>query len=1225
MKKILFVVSILALGAILFCAAPQGEIKYSSSLGTQGFSLNNSDQSYVEIVYSINKLIFEDKEINEELFTKLILPGQLLPADEGTPDLPGESRFIAIPQGSHIDVSLIDFNTVTYNDVNIAPAPRIPLDTEDAPLEYNKDYTIYNQDALYPENPIITSKPTSIRGVDVISLGIKPFQYNPVSKQLIVYTDMVIDVQFIGGNNKFGEDRLRNIWFEPILQSAILNYDILPEYELNKTSSHRTDDYEYIVITPDDPVFLAWADSISIFRNEQGIRTGVVTTADIGGNTVTAIESYINDAYNTWDIPPVAVLLIGDYGTVGNTIVSPIWDNYCVSDHIYADVTGNEIEDLVLARITARDESELDIMISKMLDYERTPPEDANVYNNPITALGWQTERWFQICSEAIGGFWNNELGKDQIRINAIYEGNPQVDPWSTYSNTPTILNYFGPNGLGYIPQTPAELGGWTGGNATMVNNAINSGAFMLVHRDHGSESGWGEPNYGTGSMSGLNNETPVFVFSINCLTGKYNINGECFAEKFHRHPQGALGLIAASEVSYSFVNDTFMWGMMDYMWPEFLPDMGTTPTDCDFIRPAFANSAGKLFLFYSNWPNNNNSKEVTYNLFHHHGGAFMNVYSEVPQQLTVTHPTELLSGITSFEVNADEGSFIALSVAGEVIGTAIGTGSAISIDIPVQTPNNSMKVVVTKQNYYRYSQDVDIIAPGQYVIFEALTCTEISGHIDNSIQSLDTVQMDITLLNIGLSATGSDVAATISTSSNCVNILDNTLSCGSIPASSTLLVEDAFQVEFLAGIEDNTEIIFSLEVSCDGETWNSFFEVLVHAPDLVYDSFEIDVTSGSDEILDPGETGEILISIANVGSGYSYNSVIMLYTVDPNVTLSGSGNISSINPGEIGIIEQPFIVSIDPSSPIEYFAEINILVQDENGLTHENTFNLPIGFIAHNFEAGEGGWEHMVLGDEWLDEWHLSSYRNHTEDGMYSMKCGGLDELSYSNFVYAALVMPEVELATNSTVRFHHWMEVGANNNGMTWDGGLIEISVDGGEWEQVTPVGGYPCVMLNMPTSPFAEGTEVFAGNINWEEVEIDLSEYSGMAQLRFVLGSAGLVTGEGWYIDDIYYTSPTGISDNSIIPVATSLNGNFPNPFNPSTTITYSLSNETNVNIEIYNMKGQKVRTLKNEEQTAGDYNVVWNGKDDSSKSTASGVYFYKMQAGNYQQTKKMILMK
>jgi len=162
-------------------------------------------------------------------------------------------------------------------------------------------------------------------------------------------------------------------------------------------------------------------------------------------------------------------------------------------------------------------------------------------------------------------------------------------------------------------------------------------------------------------------------------------------------------------------------------------------------------------------------------------------------------------------------------------------------------------------------------------------------------------------------------------------------------------------------------------------------------------------------------------------------------------------------------------------------------------------------------------------------------------------------------------------------------------------------------------------------MPTSPFAEGTEVFAGDIDWEEVEIDLSGYTGMAQLRFVMGSAGLITGEGWYIDDIYYTNPTGISDNSIIPKVTSLNGNYPNPFNPTTTIAYSLSKEAHVNIEIFNMKGQKVRTLKNEEQTAGDYNAVWNGKDDNSKPAASGVYFYKMEAGNIQQTKKMILMK
>jgi hypothetical protein len=148
--------------------------------------------------------------------------------------------------------------------------------------------------------------------------------------------------------------------------------------------------------------------------------------------------------------------------------------------------------DIVFARITARDYSELEVMITKFLDYERTPPTNPDFYNHPITALGWQTSRWFQICTESIGGFWKNELGKDPVRINEIYDGNPNTDPWSTAQNTYMVVNYFGPNGLGYIPASPSSLGGWSGGTAADVNNAINSGAFMLQHRDHGGVTGWG-------------------------------------------------------------------------------------------------------------------------------------------------------------------------------------------------------------------------------------------------------------------------------------------------------------------------------------------------------------------------------------------------------------------------------------------------------------------------------------------------------------------------------------------------------------------------------------------------------------------------------------------------------------------------------------------------------------------------------------------------------------
>ncbi len=85
------------------------------------------------------------------------------------------------------------------------------------------------------------------------------------------------------------------------------------------------------------------------------------------------------------------------------------------------------------------------------------------------------------------------------------------------------------------------------------------------------------------------------------------------------------------------------------------------------------------------------------------------------------------------------------------------------------------------------------------------------------------------------------------------------------------------------------------------------------------------------------------------------------------------------------------------------------------------------------------------------------------------------------------------------------------------------------------------------------------------------------------------------------------------------------NYPNPFNPVTNIAFSLSEAGFVTLEIYNIKGQKVKSLVNEKLDAGAHQVLWNGKEESGKSASSGVYFYKIKAGNFEQTKKMILLK
>lgn len=88
-----------------------------------------------------------------------------------------------------------------------------------------------------------------------------------------------------------------------------------------------------------------------------------------------------------------------------------------------------------------------------------------------------------------------------------------------------------------------------------------------------------------------------------------------------------------------------------------------------------------------------------------------------------------------------------------------------------------------------------------------------------------------------------------------------------------------------------------------------------------------------------------------------------------------------------------------------------------------------------------------------------------------------------------------------------------------------------------------------------------------------------------------------------------------------------GNYPNPFNPTTTISFTLTTESSENTElvIYNAKGQKVKTLINENLRAGSHNVEWNGKDENNNPVSSGIYFYKLKSSTINQTKKMLLMK
>lgn len=105
--------------------------------------------------------------------------------------------------------------------------------------------------------------------------------------------------------------------------------------------------------------------------------------------------------------------------------------------------------------------------------------------------------------------------------------------------------------------------------------------------------------------------------------------------------------------------------------------------------------------------------------------------------------------------------------------------------------------------------------------------------------------------------------------------------------------------------------------------------------------------------------------------------------------------------------------------------------------------------------------------------------------------------------------------------------------------------------------------------------------------------------------------------------FVDEPAGVP---YVPTTTALLQNYPNPFNPTTTITYDIATSSQVTIEIFVVSGQRVRTLVNRYQEVGRYTATWDGRDARGNTVQTGVYFYRMTAGNtVSVAKKMLLLK
>jgi hypothetical protein len=145
---------------------------------------------------------------------------------------------------------------------------------------------------------------------------------------------------------------------------------------------------------------------------------------------------------------------------------------------------------------------------------------------------------------------------------------------------------------------------------------------------------------------------------------------------------------------------------------------------------------------------------------------------------------------------------------------------------------------------------------------------------------------------------------------------------------------------------------------------------------------------------------------------------------------------------------------------------------------------------------------------------------------------------------------------------------------------------------------------------------------------------SFFHGQFQVRFrsTGGSGAVLPNDDWFVDDVHLDVPVSVEAPPILPTEYAVSRNYPNPFNPATTIEYQIPEPGQVSLVIYNMLGQDIRTLLDGPIEAGYHKAVWDGTNDVGSSVASGIYVYRFQAstsdgkfGDFLSVKKMVMLK
>ncbi len=889
--------------------------------------LLSADESRVDLLFELTDYKVEELTVGEELFHLVTIPGGAHAGAVGAPAVPTFTRLVAIPDDAGVTISVVPEQEEERPGFQLLP---VQADEGDG---FAYDPVAYARDGFGQAGRASVGRPAILRDLRVVPLTFRPIAYDPARGVLRVTRRMRVEVTFAGRDEENAKRRHRRTVapsFDRLYRNAVVNYT---EQLRGEAVAPGT----YLLICPDNSTVVNLLQPLVEWRQRKGTPVYLATTSETGSSN-SSIKNFIQNAYDTWEIPPEYVTLVGD---ASGTYVIPTWyENYTnyhgEGDHPYTQLEGGDVlADIHIGRLSIGSTSELEMIVAKMVGYESTPY---------LSDPGWYTRAC--LTGDPYQSGYSCVEVQRWIKTRLLQLGYTEID---TIFQDPFVTN---------------------------MRTALNRGDTIFSYRGYYGMSGWSNTN-----TSQLTNGWKMpFCVIITCDTGSF-ASGTSRTEQFLRvgtppnSPKGGIGAIGtATTHTHTRYNNCMHYGIFRGLLWEDQYEMGAA-----FTR-------GKLEL----WLNYNGMEDTEIGTFSHWnnlmGDSAGEVWTGYPESMSVTHPTSVHVGANAVTVSVEddasapiEGAQVCLWKGDQtyVVGYTDATGA---VELPVSnTTTGTMLLTVTRHNSHPYLANISVTSGGAYVGYDASTIDDDNvdtsvGNGNGIINPGETIELPVRLKNFG-SVSASNVTGTLTTAEPYVTILDDAESFGNIAAGGTAWSADDFDFSVAPGCQHGRTLRFGLDVSSGANQWHSLIELDVVSADLVTDATTL--YGSGNGILDPGETVELSVKLRNNGGANASFVFGTLSSLSPFVSVNdGSGSFGTIAVGGTGEnTTDRFSISADPGTYEGHLANLMLALQF-SGTALDTTFVLlTVGQRASDDPVGPDRYGYYCFDDTDVGYSHAPTY----------------------------------------------------------------------------------------------------------------------------------------------------------------------------------------------------------------------------------------------------------